>query len=222
MKITVTYLEHSGFDVAWQGYRFIFDPIGGVIKPGEVTAVLVSHSHSDHFSPLALEIPAQTRFFAGEMKQKEGVSLNPGEHTLMPGYRVDAFDSTDIGVSYRIITPGIKIFHGGDLNLWDWPQESTAEEIAQARDEFDRALTPLEGDEPQVAFFPADPRQGEGFDRGARLFLERVKPRYLFPMHFGGDPRVLTPLARDGKGVIVPRKGKTYILDVEEKDEFCV
>ena len=38
-----------------------------------------------------------------------------------------------------------------------------------------------------IAMFPVDPRQGSDFARGATIFLEEIKVKDFFPMHFQGE-----------------------------------
>ena len=44
---------------------------------------------------------------------------------------IQAFGSTDVGVSWYIETEGKRLFHAGDLNNWHWVEECTKEESMQ-------------------------------------------------------------------------------------------
>ena len=46
--------------------------------------------------------------------------------------RIQAFGSTDVGISFLIHLQGKSIFHAGDLNNWHWSEESTEQEIRKA------------------------------------------------------------------------------------------
>ena len=39
-----------------------------------------------------------------------------------------------------------------------------------------------------MAFFPVDPRMGEGYEEGAVRFIRDVRPDRLIPMHFWDQP----------------------------------
>lgn len=158
-------------------------------------------------------ICSETSVYAGQKVNPDAVTvldnLSLYEDSLL---RIIAFPSTDIGNSYLIETKQpvteqaqsveeaqhpLRIFHAGDLNAWVWFQESTEQEIRKALGDFNACLLPLEtylnissanrdSDDGtiDVAFFPVDPRLGEGHDTGARIFRERFRIVRFIPMHY--------------------------------------
>ena len=50
--------------------------------------------------------------------------------------RIEAFGSTDVGISFLIDLQGVRLFHAGDLNNWHWSEESTPQEIRKAEGDF--------------------------------------------------------------------------------------
>jgi L-ascorbate metabolism protein UlaG (beta-lactamase superfamily) len=116
-----------------------------------------------------------------------GLRMKPGDETDIAGTRVAAFGSTDSGVSFLVNADGASIFHAGDFNFWHWREQSGEGEIAEAARDFKVILDTMRGKRVDIAFFPVDPRLGEGHDEGAMLYVEAVKPRYLIPMHWWGD-----------------------------------
>ena len=197
MEVTVTYHKHSGFSFRTASRLLVFDYIGGSLPdpvPGDNAIVFISHSHSDHCSPIAIDWHKRglAELVTGyDVSRKAGgLRMKPGDGADIAGSRVEAFGSTDLGVSFLINADGASVFHAGDFNLWHWREQSDAGEIADAMRSFTTILDTLRGRRVDIAFFPADPRLGEGYDEGAMLFAEAVKPRYIIPMHWWGETAV--------------------------------
>lgn len=202
--LQVTYLYHSGFTVALDDILLVFDYYPGDIGstsaglPGILTGaeleqyrqvvILVSHGHADHFDPVIFDWAdaGRVHYVLGNdiSAQWPGHRMKPGETLSLGAITVEAYDSTDLGVSYLVRLGAYNIFHAGDLNLWHWREVSTLREIEQAERDFHAAVKPLEGKEIDLAFFPVDPRQGNLYDAGANYFVMAVKPRVLIPMHW--------------------------------------
>ena len=118
----LTYLGHSGFCLETRNADFLMDCIGGYRRGSRPVAALVSHDHADHWRPAA--VACADVLVRG---------MVPGETREIYGARIRAYGSTDEGVSFLISVEGKQIFHAGDLNFWHWAEESTPEEVAQAR-----------------------------------------------------------------------------------------
>ena len=239
--LEVTYYYHSGFSCAMGDVLCIFDywrgergelPENRQITPEYLASfreiyVFVSHSHPDHVDPevftwhreapvvyiVSYEMPVGTR----------GRRVHPGDQVILSDHvSVQVYDSTDLGVSFMVTMDGVRIFHAGDLNFWHWRDESTPQEIADAEDDFHKAVAPLEKAEPiDLAFFPVDPRQGRLFDAGANYFIMAVKPRLMIPMHFWSHIEVPTEFARrsrcrDTEVMAMTRAGEKLRLDFAE------
>ena len=99
-------------------------------------------------------------------------------------------------MSFLISVEGKQIFHAGDLNFWHWAEESTPEEVAQARADYEDVLSTLRGEQIHAAMFPVDPRMGRDFALGAELFLKEIQPEKLIPMHFWNHPEAAWEFAR--------------------------
>ena len=70
--------------------------------------------------------------------------------------------STDEGVAFLIRIGERIIYHAGDLNWWHWEEESPRyNKLMMQR--YQREIEKLEGRHIDVAFVPADPRQGEQY-----------------------------------------------------------
>lgn len=205
----VTYLDHSGFLVNTPTALLVFDyyqdPAGAVERiaeenPEKPVIFFVSHHHYDHFNAdifnllpgrektyiLSTDIKSAKTMGDNIKRIKAGETLEvlPGEIT------VTAYGSTDIGVSYFVTLPDkTTIFHAGDFNYWHWQDENTAAQVKRAFEKFAKIMTTLmaEISHIDIAFFPVDPRLGNDYAAGARLFMENIDVKYFFPMHFWGD-----------------------------------
>lgn len=210
----ITYLDHSGFAVETRPDRLlVFDEYNpkaaaggaGVVTAEQVrahahSALLLSHSHEDHWCREAVALPFGRTLLGGEFPgEVPGVRMQPGDEFSGDGMRVRAFGSTDEGVSFLVDADGARIFHAGDLNLWHWEEESTAQEVAEATEWFERELAKLlpYAGTLDVAFFPLDPRMGGNTARGADRFLAAMRPRVFIPMHCQGDAALAQRYAAD-------------------------
>lgn len=210
MSANVTFLENSGFMVEFPRIILVFDymadPAHKVKKalehhPDKPVIFFVTHNHSDHFNTdifnlgqshrrlyvLSNDIP--TREIHDDMPI-DWMSAGDIIENLPEGIKVEAFGSTDAGVSYLVtMADGFRIFHAGDLNNWNWDQENTEREIHKAREEFTVIVDRIAAACPavDVAFFPVDTRLGANCAAGAEQFLTAVKTADFFPMHFKGS-----------------------------------
>jgi L-ascorbate metabolism protein UlaG (beta-lactamase superfamily) len=205
----IHYLFHSGFSVETSRCFFVFDYWGSHLKGrfGEAVRpvlqagltdrqrsviVLASHQHRDHYDPDILgwsrQNPDIRYVFSRDIAAGSGgqVSyLSAYEQLQLGDVTIRAFDSTDAGVSFLVQADGLSIFHAGDLNWWHWPDESTAEELAQAEQAYKMAVGKLTGETIDIAFFPVDPRLKAHSQLGGVYFAEALRPNLLIPMHFG-------------------------------------
>lgn len=215
---TVTYFHHSGFSVAVKDTLLIFDywrgerndlPKGAEITDEELKKyqqilVFVTHDHEDHFDDIIYSWDHEhlpiTYIVSDDLPiGRRGKRMKAGERMMLGEVLVQAFDSTDKGVSFYVTVEGLHIFHAGDLNLWHWREESTIREITQAENAYYEAVRPIERLPMDIAMFPVDPRMGGLFDAGANHFIMAVKPRLFIPMHWQGRPEVALDFARRGR-----------------------
>lgn len=215
---TVTFFHHSGFSVAVGETLLIFDYWRGegeaLPKAAQLTnrdlekfkqiLVFVTHDHEDHFDEVIYSWDYEhlpiTYVVSDDLPiGKRGKRMHPGESLTLGETKIQAFSSTDKGVSFYVTVDGLHIFHAGDLNLWHWREESTLREIAQAESAYYEAVAPIERLPIDIAMFPVDPRMGGLFDAGANHFIMAVKPRLFIPMHWQGRPEVAFDFARRGR-----------------------
>ena len=207
------YIYHSGFAIEAEGVTVIIDyykdsseetPGRGIVhdrllhRPGALY-VLATHFHPDHFNREVLawrEARPDIRYiFSRDIvrhrraRAEDAFWLRKGEAYEDGNLRVEAFGSTDSGVSFLIGLGGRRLFHAGDLNNWHWSEESTAEEVHKAEQDFLAELRDIRQAVPRVdvAMFPVDSRLGKDYMRGAEQFVGRIETSIFVPMHFGED-----------------------------------
>ena len=210
MATKVTYLDNSGFMVEFPKIILVFDyyldPAHNVKKalehkPDVPVIFFVSHNHRDHFNTDIFNLgQSHKRLYvlSDDIPTREIHDTMPIEwmtagdiiEDLPEGIKVQAFGSTDAGVSYLVtMADGFTLFHAGDLNFWHWDEESTGREVAKEKERFTVIVNRIAQVAPavDVAFFPIDVRQGENCAAGAVQFLEAVSAADFFPMHYKGD-----------------------------------
>ena len=211
--IAVEYLGGSGFLVTIGETGFLFDasehgadrramPEREALAAFKKLYVFVSHHHDDHFSEKIYDLCGENAVYIVGFDVPEphrGVRMKPGEKQGFGSVEVEAFGSTDEGVSFLVEYAGIRLFHAGDLNLWHWRDESSITQIEAAERAFYDCVAPIPTGTIDIAFFPVDPRQGSMYDAGAGYFVMTVKPRIMIPMHFQGRGDVALRFALTGE-----------------------
>ncbi len=217
LSTKVIYLHHSSFAVKTASHFFIFDyymdiPHGGslaegVINPEEISdenvVVFTSHHHPDHYSPRIFRWRSKVgriRYvLSGDIKTSEEVSfIKAGQKIDLGDLQVSALKSTDIGVAFLIKADGLCIYHAGDLNWWKWNEDTKAEQ-KQAGENFMAQIDLLKGEKIDLAFLPADPRQGSDALLGFDYFMRTVGAKYAVPMHSFGQTDFFRCLKTDGR-----------------------
>lgn len=217
--IKINYLYHSGFSIETQNHFLVFDYYKGPIQlKHKATYVFASHSHSDHFNPRIFEWqnerPDIHYILSSDIKIptdiKNTQSLSPYEEYLTNGLKVNAYNSTDIGVSFLVECEGIRFFHAGDLNWWYWID--TPEEMKKAETGFKNEIQRIKGEHIDIAFFPVDARLEKHYSAGAEHFIQELHPQILIPMHsFGQDETAVQFAEKMGDS-------PTQILTFSDKD----
>lgn len=206
----ITYLDHSGFAVTLPDAILVFDLIRDpshalhhILNANKELPVVffVTHNHPDHHNPDIYEMAQdhkRTYVISNDVKAMnipstlDVAGMSPGDVIdNVPGCQsVKAYGSTDAGVSYLVTTTdGRTIFHGGDLNLWHWKDESTKAEVQKAENDFKKILNRISSEVKtiDVAMFDVDPRLGTDFSQGATMFTEAVEVKNFIPMHFAAS-----------------------------------
>lgn len=186
-----------------------FPPLLDEIDPGKSIYVIISHHHKDHFSRrvflwqkrfpdiqyvISPDVFKAVKYLFKPDGTYQGFKPNPESvHVLKEGevysdgtVRIKAFGSTDIGNSYLVENSGYRFFHAGDLNAWLWLDESTPEEVDEARRGFTEIMEKVRTDCPalDLVMFPVDSRMGRDYWWGARFFVDNILCNLFVPMHF--------------------------------------
>lgn len=202
-KLSVTYLEHSGFVIETANHRLVFDYFQDPAQAMQLSSdkplyVFVSHSHSDHCNTnivawqnkvnayiLSTEIQLIPEFSA--IDNAKTFYLKPQQPLAHQQLQVFSYGSTDEGISFLVNVDGWSIFHAGDLNWWHWAEDTPAN-IKQAQTDFLRELQPLTGKQIDLALFPVDSRLGEHRTKGIDEFVKATTVSHLVAMHSCGQP----------------------------------
>lgn len=219
-KLTVTFLAHSGFLVEWEGFYTLFDWWKGELprlRADKPLLVFASHSHQDHFDPRIFSLCAvhpDTRFVLSNdirltQTRREKLGITEETFSRVTFVRANSrlaldcagrelcvrtFKSTDEGVAFLLCSGGKTVYHGGDLNWWDWDEEEKQYRNNMAAN-YRRSITALAGAvkeeaaahgcavEIDAAMAPLDPRLESSYALGVKYLLEAVPVKKLFPMH---------------------------------------
>ncbi len=214
--MTIRYLFHSGFAIESEDCTIVIDYFrddsdadrsiaNGVVsdeylkRPGSFY-VLSSHSHADHFNPVVMgwqKVRPDIQYVLSRDILLSGKAASaPNVHPLVSGdtyedkrLRIDAFGSTDLGISFVIHLDSKVLFHAGDLNNWHWNREASAEFAQDAERAYLAELSKIKAQTPSmdVAMFPVDPRLGPDSGRGAEQLTAAIQVKTLIPMHFSTD-----------------------------------
>ena len=194
-NIKVKYIYNSGFSIETENYFLVIDYYKGNLELNidKKVIFLVTHGHEDHYSPAIFDHKDQAQYIISfdvdGIKESENIKIvSPGDSLEVFGLDLSVFGSTDEGSSYYFNVDGIDFFHSGDHNWWAWEDQGPEREIEREKEyklEIDK-LYDLKKDI-DVAFVPVDPRLEHNFYLAGKYFLEKIEPKYFFPMHFGED-----------------------------------
>lgn len=175
------------------------------------TFIYVTHGHSDHFNTEIFswedKLPRTKYILSSDIKnktknlRKQIDSCNfmePGNKLNLNTTEIQAYASTDEGVSFLVKTDKINFFHAGDLNWWAWKSFSEKEREKEAR-EFKRVVNKLKDKNIGLAFVPVDPRLEENYYLAGKYFLENVEPKIMVPIHMGDNYSAVKKFIEDHK-----------------------
>lgn len=252
--MNITFIAHSGFLVEWDKFYTLFDWWKGELPPldpGKPLLVFASHNHEDHFDPRIFGLPARhpdTRFILSHdirlaARRWEELGMTEEIFARVTSIRVDSLlatetagealtirtiNSTDAGVAFLLSAEGKLVYHGGDLNWWDWREEgrlyctNMAASYRRAVEKLAAAVRDEAADSGcagviAAAMAPLDPRLGESSGLGIEYLLKNVPVAKVFPMHLwenfdaiGGYCRA-HPADAD-KIAAIRREGETFAL----------
>ncbi len=208
----LTYIFHSGFALIFDDLNVIFDYyqdsdenngyVQKLIKERKdiKTYIISSHFHHDHYNKDIFNFGfSDVTYILSKdiLKQRKKtldtkakiIFIDKGECYSDDFIKLEAFGSTDEGVSFVLFKDGKSYFHAGDLNNWHWMDECDEKEWQGYERFFKQELAYIANRYQyfDVIMFPVDPRLGSEYMRGAKQFLDKISCKYFCPMHFGQE-----------------------------------
>ncbi len=206
----VTYIMHSCFLVESDKNLFLFDYFDGKIPPlnnNKPLYCFASHSHGDHFSEKLFEATAShpsVHYILSDDIFKSRVPLelsakvdfiSPSQTVIIDNIGIKTLKSTDLGVAFIVDEDGRLIYHAGDLNDWQWEEESSYYNRKMEAD-YINEIKKLGGMYFKLAFLPLDSRQSSEIrQKGIKIFLEYANAENIFPMHLWDNYSMANELA---------------------------
>lgn len=205
--MTITYIYHSCFLIETSDCYYLFDYYQGKLpelmkeKP---VFVFASHRHGDHYNPEIFTYLAESGVktvyavlpndIPGKRYPRTDAEIikvyHSQEYDLPCDTRLRTLLSTDRGVAFLLRCKEGVLYHGGDLN--DWGKETdTEQERRQMRGSYRAQIAKLKGCTIDAAFLPLDPRLGSTYAEGILYFLQQVRVKKVYPMHYWEQPEII-------------------------------
>jgi L-ascorbate metabolism protein UlaG (beta-lactamase superfamily) len=213
----VTFFYHSCVAFEYNNYYFLFDyfpgnvPIKHHFPKDKYSYILSSHVHHDHFHNEIFKkdfiMSKKIYYILSDdildenpklFKNKSILWVKPYKTYQINDIIIKTFGSTDKGVSFLININEINIFHCGDLNWWHW-KHFTKEEQELERINYQNEIKKISTHTIDLAFVPVDPRLGDASYWAADYFIDKVKPKYLVPIHLHGNFKYMQDYAQTSK-----------------------
>lgn len=199
------------------------DLLENIIQSQKPLYVFASHSHQDHFNQEIFSLinsKINTHYIlSNDIKLYNSVEniyvAEPNTENKINNLIINAFGSTDEGVSFLINDDGAYIFHAGDLNWWKWPDD-TKEEEKEMEDAFKAIIEDIVklNTEIDIAFFPVDGRLEQNYYCGGEYFIKKLQPTVFIPMHFWDNFKTTS----DFKNYMADTK--TNVIEIHHSNEI--
>lgn len=211
----IKHIFHSGFQIEWEDKFILIDVFNQFDYVGKKIYYFSTHSHGDHFNVEAGDLSKEnevTYILSDDISVDYGIKVKDGDKLELDGMIIEVFGTTDLGVSFYIEYLGKTIFHSGDLNWWDWKNQTQDERLEEKRIYF-KEIKRLKDLKVDYAFVPVDPRLESSNRLAMDHFIDQVHPKYLIPMHFGDAFDSIENLETHTETEILKAKERnTYIL----------
>ncbi|MBR6320472.1 MAG: MBL fold metallo-hydrolase [Prevotella sp.] len=203
--VTITHIKHASVLIEYDGLNIYVDPVGNLEPKTDFSTmpkaniVLVTHEHLDHFDNLAiarLASPA-TAIYANKAVNgmlHRGLVMSNGDSIIynahikiwaVPAYNTtvgrEKFHPKGRDNGYIISFDGLRIYLAGDTE--DIPEMAELKDI-------------------DVAFLPCNQPYTMTVDQLVQA-ANTIKPKVLFPYHFGETPINQVPMKLIGTGIDV-------------------
>ena len=225
-EAVIWYLGHSSWAVKTMNHLLIFDYyektdrpddsrlVNGRINPTEIydqnVYVFATHEHADHFDKTILEwehAVSYIKYIFGwkALDNPNYFYMGSKEKLELDGMKIECFHSPEAGEiegNFLVKVDGVVIYHSGDYSRGHDVFKKDMQALGKAAKDID------------LFFMLA----GNTMDNEEALYaLQTVQPKYMFPMHAGGNEHVYKEFADLVKG----KKIKTEVICAENRgDKF--
>ena len=209
MTVTLQWLGHAGFKICHKDDVVYIDPWKLKEGANDATVVLVSHSHSDHYSPDDLQKiwTANTKLISSAdvvAKEGKGEILKPGQTIKVAGIKITGVAAynpakqfhpkSNNWLGFVIEIDSVRIYFAGDTDIID--------EMKSLKN-IDVALLPVGGK------YTMDANE-------AAQAVKFIKPKQAIPCHFGevagGESDAMRFAETADCDVLLIRPGETITL----------
>lgn len=208
----ISYVFHSCFVVETERVLIVYDywkdgSDGDLLRRLSTTDksiyFIVSHFHLDHFNEVIFNVQNALFLLSYDVVRRKKIPEHIPYHILRPGHvykdqrlEVHSFRSTDIGVCTLLrMSEFGSFFHAGDCNNWYFEKDFNLLKITP--DNMEKLFLSILGDVRNVSssvdhvMFPLDPRLGGEMLRGVVQWLDTIKTRNLYPMHYWDNKNIV-------------------------------
>lgn len=164
----------------------------------------ISHSlvNNNHFNPGTFEIAQNHKriyVVSNSLPAKyipstldvAGMSRGDRIDSLPGNISVYAYGAENHDVSFVVSTLEGTIFHAGNLNIWDMPDETGKQAYEKNLENFTSIVNRIAEDFPELdaVMMNVDPRISLDYAQGARELCQKIKVKDFFPMDIDGDSK---------------------------------
>lgn len=184
-EIIFTFLAHASFAIEHNGKHIYIDPVGDFAweKMPKADAILVTHSHYDHFEMATIEKIAGEKCAilcdksSAEAFEHDCITMLPGSIAVpFEGLSVKAVAAYNISEGHTDFHPQAREDCGYILTLG-----GTTIYVAGDTEDNDDVLA-LQGID--IAFLPVNQPYTMTIEQAARV-VESIKPAIFYPYHYG-------------------------------------
>ena len=203
--VVIHHIKHASVYIEYDGKHIYIDPVGQLEPKTDfslypkASLLMVTHEHFDHYDDLALNklAGAGTAVYANRVvrgKYTRGVALENGDSAKFSSdikiWAVPAYNTTSGREQYHpkgrdngyiLQLDGLRIYLAGDTE--DIPEMDDLKDI-------------------DIAFLPCNQPYTMTVDQLVNA-ARRIKPRVLFPYHYGDTSIMQTVLKLKGSGIDV-------------------
>ena len=205
-KVTITCIKHGSMEINFNGVEIQVDPVGMWLKPEtdyatfpKANIILITHEHKDHFDREAihaLRTPATSIYvnqavyghFHNGFVMRNGDSLQYADDIkieAVPAYNTteghEQFHPKGRDNGYVLTLDGLRIYIAGDTE--DIPEMENLKDI-------------------DIAFLPCNQPYTMTVDQVVKV-AKIIKPKTLFPYHYGDTPVNRISMLLAGMGIDV-------------------